>query len=103
MTMMREIRIECVKDGGIVVLTDDQYMAQLMSPNSFWRCPECGGSANWDGIYYMCPSCGDFIEENEFDVCPSCGHNNYEDIVGTSSMGDDVEDDMELKEDGVYE
>lgn len=33
---------------GLVALTNDQYMAQMMRPDSLWCCPNCGSTAHYD-------------------------------------------------------
>jgi hypothetical protein len=33
---------------GSVGLTQEQYLAQLSCPDYGWRCPQCGGDADFD-------------------------------------------------------
>jgi len=35
-----------------VYLTEAQYNAQMKKPDSLWRCPHCGLSADWDDDNY---------------------------------------------------
>lgn len=69
--MDRQIRIKC-SAHGTVNLSDEQYRYQLWRENDSWKCPHCMLKAEWDGIYYQCPGCGDWREESEF-ACGSCG------------------------------
>jgi|PlaIllAssembly_1097288.scaffolds.fasta_scaffold33050_4 hypothetical protein len=34
--------------GGLIYLTHEAYMAQMMRPNALWVCPRCGEYATWD-------------------------------------------------------
>jgi len=40
--------VYCHGDCGLVFLTDEQYDYQMNRPDSFWFCPHCGDSADWD-------------------------------------------------------
>lgn len=33
---------------GTVELSEAQYNRQMMQADSLWKCPKCGGSAEWD-------------------------------------------------------
>lgn len=35
-----------------VVLTTDEYHEQLLEPDTFWKCPICGATAEWDDSNY---------------------------------------------------
>jgi hypothetical protein len=37
---------------GHVDLDRDQYMAQMMQPDTTWRCPQCGAEAHFDDDRY---------------------------------------------------
>lgn len=37
---------------GKVYMTQEFYMAQLMAPDSTWRCARCGYEAYWDDDNY---------------------------------------------------
>lgn len=37
---------------GKVFLTESEYDAQMERPNSLWKCPFCGASAQWDDENY---------------------------------------------------
>lgn len=37
------------KTCGRVPLTKEQYNKQMSNPDSFWYCPQCGGSADFSG------------------------------------------------------
>lgn len=36
----------------LVYLTRVEYTSQINNPNLTWRCPECGGAADWDSKTY---------------------------------------------------
>jgi hypothetical protein len=43
----------CIQHGhGQQFLTHDQYMTQVMHPNSRWTCPVCNDTAEWDDDNY---------------------------------------------------
>lgn len=44
--------IEGTEGCGLVYMTEACYEAQVMRPNSLWRCPRCGNSAQWDDDNY---------------------------------------------------
>jgi hypothetical protein len=55
MTMKYAVRCDGLMEGascGLVELTDEQYDAQMARPDSTWRCPRCGASAEWDDDTY---------------------------------------------------
>lgn len=37
---------------GTVELSDAQYDAQMRQPNSFWKCPICGATSQWNDDVY---------------------------------------------------
>lgn len=37
---------------GLVFLTKEEYVSQLMNAWSTWRCPQCGGDASWSDENY---------------------------------------------------
>lgn len=38
--------------AGLVFLSEAEYTAQMMRPDSLWRCPQCGGEASWSDSNY---------------------------------------------------
>ena len=38
----------CKSGGGRQILTIKQYNEQMLNANSTWKCPSCGGAADWD-------------------------------------------------------
>lgn len=40
--------VMCDEGCGLVFLTEQQYIHQMERPDSLWRCPKCGGGAEWD-------------------------------------------------------
>jgi hypothetical protein len=55
---MAYARVRCRGDSvpgyccGVVDLAEDQYTAQMMSPDSLWCCPNCGSTASFDDAYF---------------------------------------------------
>lgn len=42
---------EC-NQGNPIHMTKEEYTDQMHKPNSPWKCPMCGGKAQWDDITY---------------------------------------------------
>lgn len=42
----------CYSACGSVELTTEQYNEQMDKPNARWRCPKCGGLAEFDDDLY---------------------------------------------------
>lgn len=40
------------REHGQQFLTEEQYSAQLMRPDSYWECPICGSHSEWDDDNY---------------------------------------------------
>ena len=39
-------------NGGLLYLTEQEYDRQRNNPTDLWRCPRCGGLADWDDDNY---------------------------------------------------
>jgi hypothetical protein len=37
---------------GVVGIDEDEYIHQLVRPNSLWCCPHCGSTATFDDTYF---------------------------------------------------
>lgn len=52
------------REHGQVFLTDEEYDSQMDAPDSVWKCPLCGRSAEWDDENYEAMARDDdFAEE----------------------------------------
>ena len=39
--------VKCI-DCGLQELSKENYDSQMRADDAFWRCPKCGGNADWD-------------------------------------------------------
>lgn len=44
--------VYCHREQRSVPLTYEQYKAQMLRPDSTWKCPHCGGEAEFDQEYW---------------------------------------------------
>jgi hypothetical protein len=40
--------VVCNDECGLQFLSEEDYNRQMDRPDAFWRCPKCGGQAEWD-------------------------------------------------------
>ena len=49
--------------GRLIYLTDAEYSRQMELPDAVWKCPRCGGEAQWSDENYE--SAMDALERSE--------------------------------------
>lgn len=45
---LREVGAKPCSPTGLMFLREPEYEQQMNQANAFWRCPQCGGRAEWD-------------------------------------------------------
>lgn len=51
-TPINPFSVVCKSGCGRTFLSEQAYDAQIMEPDSPWKCPKCGGKAEWDDGHY---------------------------------------------------
>lgn len=57
-TVMAYAAVRCHGDSvpghccGLVEIDEQEYMRQMMRPDSLWCCPNCGSTASFDDTYF---------------------------------------------------
>lgn len=75
------------REHGKRPLTEGQYMEGLAKPDDFWRCPDCGQSADWDDYSLVTGGPPEITLETIRDELAGIGFGTDQDING----GDFVE------------